>query len=199
MSPDTDDAPFDLAGCLARVREQDQSAARDLVNHLYPLILRIIRTRRPRRVAEEDIAQDIFLKMFTRLDQYQGNVPFTHWVSRIAVTTCIDHLRAQQRRPEFRWADLSENEAQVLDHVLTNESDVTAGDALAASELVEKLISQLKPDDRTVIQMLDLEQKSLVEISQLTGWNTTLIKVRAFRARRKLQKLFEELKKKERT
>jgi RNA polymerase sigma-70 factor (ECF subfamily) len=199
MSSDADEEPFDLAGCLGRVRAHDQAAARELVDHLYPLVIRIIRTRRPRRVAEEDIAQDIFLKMFTRLDQFQGNVPFTHWVSRIAVTTCIDHLRAQQRRPEFRWADLSENEAQVLDNVLTNESDVGAGDALAASELVEKLLSQLKPDDRTVIQMLDLEQKSLAEISQLTGWNTTLIKVRAFRARRKLQKLFEELKKKERT
>ncbi|MEI6861325.1 MAG: RNA polymerase sigma factor [Verrucomicrobiota bacterium] len=199
MSSDADDVPFDLAGCLTRVRAQDQAAARALVEHLYPLVLRIIRTRRPRRVPEEDIAQDIFLKMFTRLEQYQGNVPFTHWVSRIAVTTCIDHLRAQQRRPEFRWADLSENEAQMLDHVLTNERAVDAGEALAASELVEKLLAQLKPDDRTVIQMLDLEQKSLVEISEITGWNTTLIKVRAFRARRKLQKLFVELKKKERT
>lgn len=199
MSPDADDKPFDLVGCLTRVRANDQAAARDLVNHLYPLVIRIVRTRRPRRVAEEDIAQDIFLKMFTRLDQYQGNVPFTHWVSRIAVTTCIDHLRAQQRRPEFRWADLSENEADMLDHVLTSDDAVDAGDALAARELVGKLLDQLKPEDRTVLQMLDLEQKSLTEISQLTGWNTTLIKVRAFRARRKLQKLFAELKKKERS
>jgi RNA polymerase sigma-70 factor (ECF subfamily) len=194
----SDDESFDLAGCLERVRARDQVAARELVEHLHPLVSRIIRTRLPRRVAEEDIAQDIFLKMFTRLEQYQGNVPFTHWVSRIAVTTCIDHLRAQQRRPEFRWADLSENEADVLDNVLTNENDVDTGEALASRELVEKLLSQIKPDDRMVLQMLDLEQKSLAEISQLTGWNTTLIKVRAFRARRKLRKLFEELKRKER-
>lgn len=195
----SDDDSFDLAGCLERVRARDQIAAKELVDHLYPLVIRIVRTRRPRRVAEEDIAQDVFLKMFTRLEQYQGNVPFTHWVSRIAVTTCIDHLRAQQRRPEFRWADLSENEADVLDAVITNESDVGVGDALEARELVEKLLAQVKPEDRMVLQMLDLEQKSLAEISALTGWNTTLIKVRAFRARRKLQKLFEELKKKERT
>src|SRR5471032_1030042 len=140
----SDDATFDLVGCLERVRARDQLAARELVDHLYPLVLRIIRTRRPRRVAEEDLAQDIFLKMFTRLDQYQGNVPFTHWVSRIAVTTCIDQLRAQQRRPEFRWADLSENEAEVLDNVLTDERDILPGDALAARELVHKLLDQLK-------------------------------------------------------
>lgn len=193
------DEPFDLVGCLARVRQRDQVASRQLVEHLYPLVIRIVRSHLPRRVSEEDLAQDIFLKMFTRLAQYQGNVPFPHWVSRIAVTTCIDQLRAQKRRPEFRWADLSENEAEVLDAVLTDERDTAPGDALAGRELVHKLLDQLKPDDRLVIQLLDLEQKTIAEISRQTGWNQTLVKVRAFRARRKLQKLFQELQSKEKS
>lgn len=176
----------------------DQSAARELVEALSPMVMRIVRARRPRRMAEEDLAQEVYLKMFTRLEQYQGNVPFTHWVSRIAVTTCIDHLRAQQRRPELRWADLSENEATVLDAVLTSDTDRNAPDALAAHELVHKLLGQLSETDRLVLQLLDLEQKTLIEIREITGWNITLIKVRAFRARRKLQKLFETLKRKER-
>ncbi len=196
---DPAEAAFDVAACLDRVRQRDQTAARLLVEHLYPLVIRIVRSHLPRRVAEEDLAQDIFLKMFTRLEQYQGNVPFPHWVSRIAVTTCIDQLRAQKRRPEFRWADLSEKETDVLDNVLTDERDATPGDALAARELVHKLLGQLKPDDRLVIQLLDLEQKTIAEISGLTGWNQTLVKVRAFRARRKLQKLFQELQSKEKS
>jgi RNA polymerase sigma-70 factor (ECF subfamily) len=190
---------FDLVGCLERVRQRDQVAARELVDHLYPLVIRIVRSHLPRRVAEEDLAQDIFLKMFTRLDQYQGAVPFTHWVSRIAVTTCIDQLRAQKRRPEFRWADLSEKEAEVLDDVLSDTHAETPGDGLAARELLHKLLDQLKPDDRMVLQLLDLEQKSIAEISQLTGWGQSMIKVRAFRARRKLQKLFQELQTKEKS
>jgi len=194
-----DHETFDLAECLERVRARDQLAARQLVEHLHPMVVRIVRSRLPRRVAEEDLTQEIFLKMFTRLEQYQGNVPFPHWVSRIAVTTCIDHLRAQQRRPEFRWADLSEGEAEVLDAVLTNDRDQAPDDALAAHELVHKLLDQLKPEDRLVIQLLDLEQKTIAEISGLTGWNTSLIKVRAFRARRKLQKLFADLQRKERS
>jgi RNA polymerase sigma factor (sigma-70 family) len=194
-----DDQTFDLAGCLDRVRQRDQAAARELVEHLYPLVVRIVRAHLPRRVPEEDLCQEVFMKMFSRLGQYEGAVPFSHWVSRIAVTTCIDHLRAQKRRPEFRWADLSENEAQVLDTVLTSENEVDAGEALAARELVQKLLEQLRPDDRLVIQLLDLEQKTIAEISALTGWNTSLVKVRAFRARRKLQKLFAELKRKERS
>jgi len=194
-----DEPSFDMAGCLDRVRGRDQDAARALVDHLYPLVIRIVRSHLPRRVAEEDLAQEVFMKMFTRLGQYQGAVPFPHWVSRIAVTTCIDHLRAQKRRPEFRWADLSENEAAVLDAVMTSENDVPANDAMAAHELVHKLLDQLKPDDRMVIRLLDLEQKTIAEIGELTGWNTSLVKVRAFRARRKLRKLFLELQQKERT
>jgi RNA polymerase sigma factor (sigma-70 family) len=194
-----DDQSFDLAGCLDRVRKRDQIAARELVEHLHPLVIRIARSHLPRRVAEEDLAQDIFLKMFTRIDQYKGEVPFTHWVSRIAVTTCIDHLRAQKRRPELRWADLSERETDVLDSAITNENDVAPDDALAARELVQKLLERLKPEDRMVVQYLDLEQKSIAEISELTGWNQTLVKVRAFRARRKLQRLYRELTESERT
>src|SRR5271157_267359 len=115
------DEAFDLPACLERVRRRDQAAARELVEHLYPLVIRIVRSHLPRRVPEEDLAQEIFLKMFTRLDQYAGAVPFTHWVSRIAVTTCIDQLRTQKRRPEFRWADLPENEAEVLEKTAVDD------------------------------------------------------------------------------
>ena len=68
-----DDQSFDLVGCLARVRSRDQDAARRLVEHLYPMVIRIVRAHLPRRVAEEDLAQEVFLKMFTRLEQYQGS------------------------------------------------------------------------------------------------------------------------------
>lgn len=194
--PDADES-FDLPACLKRVRNRDQSAARELVDHLYPLVIKIVRSHLPRRVPEEDLAQEVFMKMFARLDQYQGAVPLTHWVSRIAVTTCIDHLRAQQRRPEFRWADLSENEVAVLDQATSAEDEIAPDNALAARELVDKLLSQLRPEDQLVIRLMDLEQLSVSEVSKRTGWNGPLVKVRAFRARRKLRKLFENLERKE--
>ena len=162
--PQPDAPPFDLAGCLEGVRRRDQAAARALVDHLYPLVIRIVRSHRPRRVAEEDLAQDIFLKMFTRIEQYQGAVPFPHWVSRIAVTTCIDQLRAQKRRPEFRWADLSEGEADVAEAVMTNENDVAVNDAMAAHELVHRLLDQLNPDDQVVIRLLDKQDVRLADL-----------------------------------
>lgn len=188
---------FDLEACLARVRQGDQRAARDLVEHLYPQVIRIIRAHLPRRTAEEDLAQEVFLKLFTRMGQYQGKVPFTHWVSRIAITTCIDALRAQKRRPELRWADLSEGEADVLQAVLRDERQVPQDKSLAARELLELLLGQLSPQDRLVLQLLDLEQRSTAEISQITGWNVPVIKVRAFRARHKLRRLFKNLESEE--
>lgn len=191
------DETFDLAECLERVRRRDQAAARELVDHLYPQVFRIVRSRLPRRVAVEDLMQDIFLKMFSRLEQYQGKLPFTHWVSRIAVTTCIDQLRRQQRRPEFRMADLSENEALVINQVTADDNDRAPDDAFAALELVEKLFAQLKPQDQLVLRLLDLEQKTIIEISAFTGWSGSLVKVRAFRARRKLRELFQKLQQQE--
>jgi RNA polymerase sigma-70 factor (ECF subfamily) len=185
MPPDALDVP----ACLERVRQQDADAARTLVEHLHPLVIKIVRAHRPRRTAEEDLAQDIFLKMFTRIHQYQGRdgVPFEHWISRLAVTTCLDALRAEKRRPEWRWADLGDAEREWLDF-FTGETPATApGDALAAREMVEKLISLLSPDDRLVITLLDLQEQTVAEISQLTGWSVSLVKVRAFRARRKLR------------
>ncbi|MEW6304911.1 MAG: RNA polymerase sigma factor [Verrucomicrobiota bacterium] len=189
---------LDVAACLERVRRRDEEAARRLVEHLYPLVIKIVRAHLPRRVAEEDLAQDIFLKMFANLEQYRGVMPFEHWVSRIAVTTCLDQLRAQKRRPELRWADLSETEAEVLDAVITSEGEAHPSQGMAAREVVGKLLEQLNPEDRLVVTLLDLEQKSVAEIQQITGWGASLIKVRAFRARQKLRKHLEILERERR-
>ncbi len=187
------DHELDVSACLRQVRERDEDAARDLIGHLYPLVIKIVRSHLPRRTDEEDLAQDIFLKIFTKLEQFKGGVPFEHWVSRVALTTCLDKLRMQKRRPEWRMADLSEQESNVIEAVTHSENDPHPAEALAARELVTRLLEMLKPDDRMVITMLDLEGRSLAEIEQLTGWNKTLVKVRAFRARRKMRKFLDQL------
>lgn len=182
---------FDEADCLGRVREHDQLAARALVERLYPGVIRIVRAHLPRRDAEEDLAQEIFMKMFARLDQYHGDVPLEHWVSRIAVRTCYDRLRAQQRRPELRQADLSEAEAERLERSAVVSEDPDVADAIGARETVEQLLAKLCPSDRLLITLLELEERSIAEIRAITGWNASLIKVRAFRARQKLRKEWE--------
>lgn len=189
---------FDMAACLAAVRAGDEDAARVLVGQLRPLVARIVRAHLPRRVAEEDLQQEIFVKMFTRLDQYRGPQPFAHWVSRLAVTTCLDALRAQGRRPELRYADLSEEQAAVVDRLhadtpAESATGVAGTGGEAAGELVRELLATLPAADRTVLTLLDLQQHTVAEVCALTGWGASLVKVRAFRARRKLRKHLERL------
>jgi RNA polymerase sigma-70 factor (ECF subfamily) len=186
-------APFDEAACLSRVRIRDQQACRELVEHLYPAVMRIVRAHLPRRDSEEDLAQEVFMKMFTRLGQYRGEVPLEHWVSRIAVTTCYDKLRAQERRPELRRADLSEEQSARLDRILSETIEPSPSEAFAARDLFDRLLATLSPSDRLIINLLEFEQRSIEEIRRLTGWSTSLIKVRAFRARQKLRKAFQRL------
>jgi RNA polymerase sigma-70 factor (ECF subfamily) len=100
---------------VERARQQDEAAARELVQRLYPLVLRMVRSHRPQRAAEEDLCQMIFIKFFQKLDQFSGTVPLEHWVSRIAINTCINQIRAEKARPELRHADLSEEQAAVIE------------------------------------------------------------------------------------
>ena len=187
---------LNVADCLARVREQDQEAARSLVEHLYPTVIRIVRRHLPRRAAEEDLAQDVFVKMFEKLDQFQGGVPLEHWVSRIAVNHCLNAIRAQKVRPEWRMADLSEEQAAALNAVTTGENRAPdPAHLMGARELVEMLLGALSPKDRLLIRMLEIDGLSIDEVRAATGWSTTLIRVRAFRARRKLNRQFGELRK----
>jgi RNA polymerase sigma-70 factor (ECF subfamily) len=185
------DSEFDSGRCLEKVRQHDQDAAAALVEALYPLVIRIVRNHWAKQSDEEDLAQEIFLKLFSRLDQYEARagIPLEHWVSRLAVRTCLDALRAKGRRPEVRIGDLSEEQQAWLDYLTADESASPDSIAGSARELVGKLLSQLPPKDRLVITLLDLEEKSVKEISELTGWSPSLVKVRAFRARLKLRKL----------
>lgn len=190
-----DEEHFDMPACLERVRQQDQDAARELVDHLYPLVIKIVRSRLPRRESEEDLAQEIFLKMFTHLNRYQGAVPFSHWVSRIAVNHCLNALRSRKIRPEWRWADLSEEQASALDAVLTSTTeDSHPAHAVGARELLDKLLEALDPKDQLLLRLLELEEKSIDEVKKLTGWSAVRIRVRAFRARKKLNRRFGRLK-----
>ena len=170
-----------------RARDGDDEAARELIRQLYPMVAKIVRGYRPRRAAEEDLTQMIFIKVFQNLAQYSGKVPISHWVSRIAVNTCRNQLMAEKARPELRHADLSEEQAAMLEN-LASEDALSPDRKLAARDLVEKLLAMLKPVERLVIDMLYLQERSVAEVQKLTGWTAATIKVRAFRARQKLRK-----------
>ena len=173
----------------------DEAAARELMTRLYPQIIAIVRRHLPRRAAEEDLAQDVFVKLFAQLNRYDPALPLENWVSRLALNVCLDQLRAERRRPELRWADLSEEQAGVLDNLFAAEPRSDTADHADAGALFDKLLETLNPADQLVMRLTLLEERSVAEIAQLTGWSQTLVKVRAFRARRKLRRALADLEK----
>ena len=189
---------LDVVACLRHVRAGDEMAARHLMAHLTPLVTKIVRSHLPRRTSEEDLMQAVFIKVFTRLDQYRGEVPLTHWVSRVAVNTCLNEISREKVRPELRHADLSEDEEAVLQNLAANTADLPAEQSVASRELVEKMLAKLNPEDRLVVTLLHLEGRSVEEVRAATGWSTPLVKVRAFRARLKMKKHLEQLMKESR-
>ncbi|MCX8154989.1 MAG: RNA polymerase sigma factor [Verrucomicrobiae bacterium] len=176
----------------AWLRRRDEAAARALIDALYPTVMAIIRARRIAAAAEQDVAQEVLVKFFEKLGAWSERAPLRHWVARIATNQCLDYLRAESRKKEWRLADLTEEEAQALEHSLVSPerlADLQTGTV----ELAQKLLARLTPEERVVIEMLDMEGRTATEVQQLTGWSSVAIRVRAFRARRKLRQWMQRL------
>jgi RNA polymerase sigma-70 factor (ECF subfamily) len=179
----------------AWVAHRDQGAACRLMAALHPQVARIVQNHLPRGVDAEDLAQDVFVQFFKTLDRYDRARPLENWVSRLALNVCLKALRSRSRRPEWRWSDLSEGEQAVVDSLL-HEPERDASQARDGRELLAKLLDSLAPQERMILTLLHLEEKPVAEIAAMTGWNATLVKVRAFRARAKLRKALETLERK---
>lgn len=139
----------------------------------------------------------IFIKMFQKLPQFSGKVPLEHWVSRIAINTCLNQIEAEKVRPEIRHADLSEQEVAVIENLAASPEELAPDKHFASRQLVEHLLTALKPAERLVIDLLYLQGRNVAEIRKITGWSAALVKVRAFRARQKMKQQLERVSAKE--
>ena len=187
------DENLDVDDCLRRWKEGSQAAAEEIIQHLYPVISKIVRTHLPRRDDEKDLIQEILMKTFAKLHQYKGDAPLSHWVSRLALTTCLDRLRAQKIRPEVRHADLTPDEVDAFNAAWLTGSTPDSSKAIAALDVVDRILSNLSPEDRSLVLMVDLEGRSLQEISETTGWTVSKIKMRLFRIRPQLRQMIQRL------
>ena len=148
-----------------------------------------------RREQVEEIIQESFIKAYFALDDYQGGNEnsFAAWLARITVRTCYDELRRQQRRSESSLGDLTEDEAAYLNERLRDLSASGNIEGLAISrDLVNKLLSRLKPEDRLVLTLLKLEELSISEIAGLTGWTVAKVKMRSHRAQHGLRRILRK-------
>ena len=127
----------------------------------------------------DDICQDVFIRAYHNLGKFRGDAPFEHWLARIAVRTCYDALRKTRR---------DRNNVSLDDIEVGAEDNVSAE---RAREVLDFALARLSGEERLVITLLELEEKSVGEIAGLTGWSESNVKVRAHRARNALKRILE--------
>ncbi len=183
----------DLWPLLDALRQRDEGAARVLVERLGPLVLRIVRAHRPRRVAEEDLCQEVFMNVFASLERYRSTVPLEHWVSRVAVNVCVSAARRETARPELRWADLSTAEAAAAEVLLSDSADEAQPNDPDASAILHRLLDTLPPRDRALMQWLGVKEQRVEDVAARLGWSRVRVKVTAFRIRLRLRAAAKKL------
>lgn len=183
----------DDAELLQRIRNGAQEEFAELVrrhqSHVFAILYRYERDHH----RLEDLAQETFLKAWRSLDQFDGRAPFQHWLSKIAVHAALDHLRKQKRsQHEIGFPELGEDALDWL-HSDDKPSEL---DANQAREILDAAMRRLSPEDKLVLTLLEIEDRSVKEISALTGWTSVTVRVRALRARARLKKALEGLERK---
>lgn len=144
----------------------------------------------------EEAAQEVFLKAYTQLKNYEGRGSLEGWLTRITVTTCINILRATKPQNELTVSDLTDDETAWLENTLLNASSAnhrSEEDKLIAADLVGRVFEALPPEDSLILKMLDGEGASIKEASAATGWSESKVKIKVFRARRRMREMIEKL------
>lgn len=164
----------DIDACL----DGDEDAYRRLIERHQDEIARRLRkfSRDPRVI--EEMVHDTFVEAYFGLKNYRGDAPFIHWLHRIAVR--VGYRFWKERKKHAGAAAIDGNEP-------ATPRAADSGDV----ELLEQVLNQLSPRDRLVVTLMYLEERSVEETAELTGWSRTMVKVQAFRARGKLRKMME--------
>ena len=185
---------------MSLARKRDERAFEEILRRYSPRVFAIAGRFFRQRAQVEDAAQEAFLKAYTQLSKYEGRGSLEGWLSRIATNECINILRSAKRRPESTVSELTDREGFRLENWLENQM---AGASIeqfqstergrVASDLADKVLSELPPDDRLVLMSIDGEHLPVKEVAEMTGWSESKVKVRAFRARRRMRQAVEKL------
>lgn len=161
---------------VAASRDGDQAAFAELVRRHQTRVFRLAGRFFRRREDVEDVAQDTFITAWRRLSTFAARAPFEHWITRVCLRVCYARLSADRRR----------------ETPLGSPNTVIPPRDVAVAIDIERLLARLSPADRFVLLLLDGEGWNVKEIAERMGWTATNVKVRAFRARRRLRRVLED-------
>lgn len=181
---------------IERAQQGDHDAFRGLLERhqrrVFSLIANLV--RQPSEM--EDIAQQVFLKVYQALPRFDFRAAFSTWLHRITVNECYDHLRRQRAQKVARSSEIQVGDLAELDRLSAKSRAPSAPDPARRAELrqtVERLFARLSPDERLLLILRELEEFSIEEIASVLGVKENTVKVRVFRARRRLVEIHRRL------
>lgn len=177
----------DEAELVRKAQAGDVSAYEDLVRRHQPRVFAIVGGILRRSEDVEDLAQQVFLKVYLSLQRFDLRSTFSTWLYKVTVNECLDHLRKKKVRKLVYEADLSEEQAALLEGAVQPERHEISSERRAElRQLVDRLMDELPEEERLMMVLKEVEGWTVEEIAEVLNLNVNTVKVRLFRARSRL-------------
>jgi RNA polymerase sigma-70 factor (ECF subfamily) len=175
---------------IKRAQGGDAAAFNEIVTVYRKRILGTVSRLIARSEDVEDVAQEVFLRLYFSLDQLRTPEVFEPWLYRLTVNAAFDYLRKQRRRQEFRMSDLSEQQVMLADAAAGGKAEQEDLHQKKVREAVDSLLGAVSEQDRILLMLKEVEGLSLKELENIYKVNENALKVRLFRARQRVLKAF---------
>lgn len=179
---------------IERARTGDPQAFNQVVLAYRKRILGTISRLIGRPEDVEDVAQEVFVRLYYSLDQLRTAEVFEPWLYRLTVNASYDYLRRVKRRSESRMADLSEQQVMMADSIAGGRQEDEERQKGKTREFMDALFRHVSEEDRLLLTLKEVEGLSLKELEQIYGAKENALKVRLFRARQRVLKAYETAK-----
>src|SRR5450432_4129875 len=173
---------------IKRAQKGDSAAFNEIVLVYRKRILGTITRLIARHEDVEDVAQEVFIRLYFSLEQLRTPEVFEPWLYRLTVNACYDYLRKSKRRLESRMADLSEQQVMMADAAAGSRAQNDESEKRRVRDTVNGLLASVSEEDRILLTMKEVEGLSLKELEKVYGVNENALKVRLFRARQRVLK-----------
>jgi RNA polymerase sigma-70 factor, ECF subfamily len=179
---------------VRRAQTGDESAFQEIVERYQSKVFSIIHGIVRQRNDVEDIAQQVFSKVYFSIKNFDFRSSLITWIYKITVNECFDYLRKKKVRKLVYESDLSEDEVRRVENTEPAGDRVPRNDQrLASQDYVVKLLAKVSEEERTLLMLKEVEGYSVEELAEMTSMNENTIKVKLFRARQKLVKAAQRL------
>ena len=179
---------------VQRAQSGDETAFREIVERYKSKVFSIIHGIVRQRNDVEDIAQQVFAKVYLSLRNFDFRSSLITWIYKITVNECFDYLRKRKVRRLVYESDLSEEEVRRVENTdPAIERQMPADSSLAQRDYVLKLLTRVSEEERMLLILKEVEGFSVEELAIKTGMNENTVKVKLFRARQKLVKAAQRL------